>query len=146
MRSRFLVVALLWAIPGLSLAACPYDLHGTATCATLPRFGRALGDFITFPGLFLGAFAAWVDFWTVAHFVEAYRALPASATDAVTTAVAQAYAHYPYTFIVGLLTTMLSVQLLALGILALQAKRYFEEIFTLGIHLNRRIIELAETE
>ena len=55
MGSRFLVVALLWAIPGLSLAACPYDLHGTATCATLPRFGRALGDFITFPGLFLGA-------------------------------------------------------------------------------------------
>jgi len=102
--------------------------------------------FFILPGLFLGAFAAWVDFWIVAHFVEAYRQLPPSATDVVTTAVAQAYAHYPYTFIVGLLTTMLSVQLLALGILALQAKRYFEEIFSLGIHLNRRIIELDERE
>jgi hypothetical protein len=55
MRSRLLVVVLLWVIPGLALAACPYDLHGTTTCSTLPRFGRALGDFITFPGLFLGA-------------------------------------------------------------------------------------------
>ena len=51
---------------------------------------------------------------------------------------AVAYAAYPHTFIVGLLSLMLAFQLLGMGMLALQSKKYFEEVFYLGTALNRK--------
>ena len=55
MRSRWLIVALLWMIPAVSLATCPYDLHGAMTCSNLSKSGRTISYYITWPGLFLGA-------------------------------------------------------------------------------------------
>jgi hypothetical protein len=44
-------------------------------------------------------------------------------------AVAQAYQISPHSFIVGGFTLLVSFQLFSLGIIALQNKKYFEEIF-----------------
>jgi hypothetical protein len=52
-------------------------------------------------------------------------------------AVSAAYNEFPHTFIVGGLASMLAIQLISLGILALQSKSYFEEIFHLGANLNK---------
>jgi hypothetical protein len=52
-------------------------------------------------------------------------------------AVAAAYAQSPHTFVIGLLSLMLAIQLISLGILSLQSKSYFEEIFHLGSAINR---------
>jgi hypothetical protein len=76
----------------------------------------------------------YVDAWIVIHFLNQYQNVTtdgwifARSSDAV----ALAYSRFPHTFIVGGLASMLAIQLISLGILALQSKSYFEEIFHLG--------------
>lgn len=95
--------------------------------------------FFVVPGLLLLAFSAWVNVWMVVHFFDALELVPPdAATDNISWAIARAYEDYPHTFIVGLLSLMVSVQLISLGILALQSKSYFEEVFYLGSALGRR--------
>ena len=94
--------------------------------------------FFVLPGLLLLTFSLWVNIWMVVHFFDALQMVPPDAdTDAVSWAIASAYRDYPHTFIVGLLSLMLSVQLISLGILALQSKSYFEEIYFLGASTRR---------
>jgi len=95
--------------------------------------------FFIVPGLVLLVFALYTNAWMIVHFVEAWNALGDVPGSKASAAVAQAYALYPHTFIVGLLSLMLSIQLVSLGILALQNKAYFEEIFHLGTALKTRI-------
>ena len=95
--------------------------------------------FFVVPGLVLLAFSAWVNIWMVVHFFDALQMVPPDvATDKVSWAIASAYEDYPHTFIVGLLSLMVAVQLISLGILALQSKSYFEEVFYLGSTMARR--------
>jgi uncharacterized membrane protein len=95
--------------------------------------------FLLVPGLLLLAFAAYVNTWMVIHFFEAYAQLGASPEVAqdISAAVALAYARYPHTFIVGLLSLMLSMQLVGMAMLSLQNKRYFDELFHLGSTMLR---------
>lgn len=94
--------------------------------------------FFIVPGLVLFAFSAWVNAWLVIHFFDALQMVPPDAgTDSVSWAIASAYKDFPHTFIVGLLSLMLSIQLISLGILALQSKSYFEEIYFLGATAGR---------
>lgn len=99
--------------------------------------------FFIAPGMLLLLFSLWVNAWMFVHFFEQYfdSALVVGAgSDRVSSAVAAAYGLYPHTFIVGLLSLMLSIQLIGLGIMALQSKNYFEEIFHLasGIYREQR--------
>jgi glycosyltransferase involved in cell wall biosynthesis len=102
--------------------------------------------FLLVPGLLLLAFSAYVNAWMVIHFFDAYAKLGTSAEAArdVSEAVALAYARYPHTFIVGLLSLMLSLQLIGMAMLSLQNKKYFDELFHLGSTLlrDRREAEL----
>ncbi|MDJ0711383.1 MAG: glycosyltransferase family 2 protein [Woeseiaceae bacterium] len=94
--------------------------------------------FFILPGLLLFVFSAWVNFWMIMHFFDALQAVPPEiATDKISWAVAEAYDKYPHTFIVGLLSLMVAIQLLSLGILSLQNKTYFEEVFYLGWSARR---------
>jgi hypothetical protein len=64
------------------------------------------------------------------HFFDAYRDLGQARPDVtMSQAVGLAYQRFPHTFVIGLLSAMLAAQLIGLGILALQSKRYFEELF-----------------
>lgn len=92
--------------------------------------------FLVFPGMLLLAFSAYVNFWMFVHFFDALAAMPEGARY-WTGAFATAYAAHPHTFIIALLSLMLAIQLIGLGILALQSKRYFEELYYLGVALNR---------
>lgn len=91
--------------------------------------------FFILPGFLLLAFALYVDFWMLVHFFEAYAELGPGTNFSV--AVAAAFRAYPHTFVVGLLSLMLSVQLISLGFLALQAKHYFEELFHMTTSLKQ---------
>ncbi len=93
--------------------------------------------FFILPGILLLAFSLWTNAWMFVHFFDAWRELGAIEGDRISAAVAQAYREYPHTFIVGLLSLMLAIQLIGLGILALQAKNYFEEVFHLGSRARR---------
>ncbi len=67
------------------------------------------------------------------HFFEALRDLPQEGIDySWSNAFALAYAEFPHTFIIGFLSAMLAIQLIGLGLLTLQSKKYFEELFHLG--------------
>lgn len=94
--------------------------------------------FFIVPGLVLFAFSAWVNVWMIIHFFDALQVVPPDAADSISWAVARAYQDYPHTFIVGLLSLMVAVQLISLGILALQSKSYFEEVFYLGSAIEKR--------
>ena len=75
------------------------------------------------------------------HFFEALKLVPPdAATDNISWAIAEAYRSYPHTFIVGLLSLMVAVQLISLGILALQSKSYFEELIYLGTEVEKRAV------
>jgi hypothetical protein len=89
--------------------------------------------FFLLPGLLLAAFSVSVNFWMFVHFFEAYHELGRVSSDVTPAkAVGLAYQRYPHTFVIGLLSAMLSAQLIGLGILALQSKHYFEELFHLA--------------
>lgn len=85
--------------------------------------------FFMVPGLLLLGISMWSTgslFWTV------WRAAEHSAggLDArVTNGFAQAWTLRPQTFIIAGFTFVVAVQLISLGLLATQAKRYFEELF-----------------
>jgi hypothetical protein len=104
--------------------------------------------FFIIPGLALLVFAVYVNTWTLIHFVEQYQNFPqyAALLTRASAAVGAAYSQFPHTFIVGLLSSMLAIQLISLGILALQSKSYFEEIFHLGASIYRLAREKGETE
>ena len=81
--------------------------------------------FLLVPGLLLLAFSAYVNCWMVIHFIDAYLELGATegAARDTSAAVALAYTNYPHTFIVGLLSLMLSIQLIGMAMLSLQNKK-----------------------
>ena len=106
--------------------------------------------FLLIPGLLLLAFAAYVNTWMVFHFVRAYTELELSPDlqQDIGAAVALAYERYPHTFIVGLLSLMLAIQLTGMAMLSLQSKRYFDELFHIESTLlrERREAALAQAE
>jgi glycosyltransferase involved in cell wall biosynthesis len=90
--------------------------------------------YLVIPGVVLLLFSMYVNAWMLLHFFGA-MAGGAGPSDAV----AIAYREHPHTFIVGLLSLMLSVQLVGLGALALQSKRYFEELFHFQTAVRRQV-------
>jgi glycosyltransferase involved in cell wall biosynthesis len=94
--------------------------------------------FFIIPGLLIGLFSAYVNVWMFIHYFDALRELEAAgATADFDEAFAIAYRQFPHTFVFGLLTAMLAVQLIGLGVLALQSKQYFDELFDLGSSTRR---------
>ncbi len=95
--------------------------------------------FFIVPGLGLLLFSLYVNAWMLVHFVEQYQKFPQVTWffSRASAAVASAYHEAPHTFFVGLMSLTLAIQFISLGILALQSKRYFEEIFHLGTTIYR---------
>ena len=94
--------------------------------------------FFIIPATLLGLSAIYIGSWIGYHVFENYLELaPAGGSfDSIfSESVAVAFRQSPHAFIVGGITLMLSVQLLSLGVLALQAKVYFEELF----HFTTRV-------
>jgi glycosyltransferase involved in cell wall biosynthesis len=89
--------------------------------------------FFIIPSFFFFLLALYAGGWAAIHSWTNYAALAklAPVTDP-TVAVAAAFQQAPHTFVLGGIFLMLSIQLFSLGILSMQSKRYFEEIFQLG--------------
>ena len=104
--------------------------------------------FFIFPGLAMFFFAAYVNAWMVIHFSQKYAELTqySAIFERASAAVSAAYAASPHTFIIGISALMLAIQLVSLGILALQSKSYFEEIFHLASTIYRSDNESREQD
>lgn len=57
-------------------------------------------------------------------------------------AVSEVFRQRPYSFIVGGITLIISIQLMGLGFISLQKKRYFDELF----HLNSAILKATKNK
>jgi hypothetical protein len=100
--------------------------------------------FFFVPGLLLLAVSAWtlasVGFGVLHHLKEGTGSFDAH----LTYAFAQTYSERPHSFIIGGLSFVVAVQLITLGLLATQNKRYFEELFHLGTSNRRSFDDLAD--
>ena len=95
--------------------------------------------FFIAPGLALLTLSLYANVWGSTHVLTHYQYSPqcGGILSCFSEAVAAAYAQAPHTFVVGGMTLMLAIQFIGLGILALQSKSYFEEIFHLGTTIYR---------
>jgi glycosyltransferase involved in cell wall biosynthesis len=88
--------------------------------------------FFILPGLILMLLSLYPIAWAFIHTFAAYAEMPAGSGLGFSEAVAQAYQLSPHSFIVGGITLLISFQMFSLGTIALQNKKYFEELFHLG--------------
>jgi len=89
--------------------------------------------FFIIPGLVIGLFATYVTFWMFAHYFDALLAARAIDVNASREAAfATAYNNNPHTYLTGLSSIIISVQLLSLGVLSLQNKRNYEDLYHLS--------------
>lgn len=88
--------------------------------------------FFMIPGLILLLIALYIIGWIFINTLAIYpEAIVSSAyfDDQFSHAVAMVFEERPHAFLVGGSTLLVALQLLSLGILSLQSKRYFEELF-----------------
>ena len=92
-------------------------------------------------GLLIFLISLYIIIWI---FINTYQFYPMTAElangfeERLTLAVSEVYRQRPYSFVVGGVTLIISIQLLGLGFLSLQKKRYFDELF----HLNSAILKI----
>jgi len=89
--------------------------------------------FFILPGLLVGLFSVYANFWMVSHFFDAIQTLSKTAEDySFSDAFALTYSNHPHTVFLALMSTLLALQFVGLGMIALQNKRYFEDLFHLS--------------
>jgi hypothetical protein len=91
-------------------------------------------------GFFLMLLSTYPLIWALIHTINFYKKVPASIgffDFRLSEAIAEAFRFSPHSFIIGGITLMVGIQLVSLGILALQNKRYFEDLFHLSTMIQR---------
>lgn len=100
--------------------------------------------FFILPGLTLILLSLYPLIWTFIHSIDHFRSLAASNISfdyRISEAIAAAFKMSPHAFIVGGFVLMIGIQLFSLGALALQKKRYFEELFHLQSMIYKSVQE-----
>lgn len=95
--------------------------------------------FFILPGLVILAFSLYTLGWATFHIGQAYADGTGSFDPRISEAVKEAFEHTPHTFVVGGFALLVAIQLLSLGIISAQTKRYFEETFHLGTSIYARL-------
>jgi glycosyltransferase involved in cell wall biosynthesis len=98
--------------------------------------------FFILPSLILFLLSLYANTWVLIHCWSNYQLLlQLNPYPDPTVAVAKAFQQAPHTFVIGGMSLMLSIQLFSLGILAVQSKSYFEEMFYLASAIYRQNIK-----
>jgi len=95
--------------------------------------------FFILPGIVLGLLSLYTLGFVAWNVVGRYGELSGSFDPRISEAVADVYHRSPHAFIVGGIALLVSVQLVSLGLLSAQSKRYFEELFYLGTLSYRQL-------
>lgn len=99
--------------------------------------------FFWFLGLFIFSISVYIIIWILINTNSAYpmtAGLASGFEDRLTLAVSEVFRQRPYSFVVGGTTLIISLQLMGLGFISLQKKRYFDELF----HLNSEILKATK--
>ena len=102
--------------------------------------------FFVVPGLVLALIAAYVTGWTAWSVISVYDSAPAHPyfEGRLSAALAEVFRARPHSFFLGGFSAMIALQLLSLGFIAYQSKRYFEELFHLSSWIRSRVKVPAE--
>ncbi len=114
-------------------------LRGIMSCLFSAFMFRPFMLFIL-PGLVLLTTAFYPIMWAFIHTFAHYQNIHPSSGSIdyrFSDAVAAAFTQSPHAFLVGGISLMVAIQLITLGILSLQSKRYFEELFHLSTMMYR---------
>ncbi len=84
------------------------------------------------PGLAISIAALYSLGWSAYHTIHELLNVPAGAEASLSAAIGRAYDFSPHSFIVGGVALLVAIQMVSLGIISAQQKRYFEETFHLG--------------
>lgn len=95
--------------------------------------------FFIVPGLVLLFAASWMILWICIRVAQNFADGTGSFDPRFSQALSDAYNSAPYQFVVGGIALLVAIQLISLGILSLQSKRYFEELFHLGTTVLRTV-------
>jgi glycosyltransferase involved in cell wall biosynthesis len=96
--------------------------------------------FFILPGLLIFFLSLYPLAWTVAHTLREYNKLAESGFSfdyRFSAAIGAAFRLAPHSFIIGGIALLVAIQFISLGLLALQNKRYFDELFYLGSTIYR---------
>ena len=101
--------------------------------------------FFLIPGLILLLFSLYANIWVLIHCWGQYQVFAQQTFfPDLTEVVAATFYQTPHTFIIGGMSLIIAIQFLSLGILSLQTKSYFEEIFYLGTAIYKSTKEQQE--
>jgi glycosyltransferase involved in cell wall biosynthesis len=117
-----------------------------ATAVMLSGFLFRPVVFFIAPGLLALGLSLFAGFWATVHTLQQYQLLSRIGDHDITDAVAGAFRAGPHTFVLGGIALMVAIQLIGLGILSLQSKHYFEEMFYLGVSMQRRLRRNGESK
>ena len=88
--------------------------------------------FLVLPGLFVLIISVCANVWGLIHLSEAYdQRIVAHGSSTLTQALDLAFSNYPHTYVIGLLTLIISILLIGLAFVLLQNKTYFEDLYHL---------------
>jgi glycosyltransferase involved in cell wall biosynthesis len=99
--------------------------------------------FFIMPGILLFMFSLYPLYWVFFHtnrFYQSYANLGLKAGGRLSEAIGAAFRLSPHAFIVGGIVLMVAIQLISLGFLAFQNKRYFEELY----HFNSTLFYTSQ--
>ena len=97
--------------------------------------------FFVLPGMLMALVAFYVLVLTAANVWSVYGSAPPHPyfEGQLSAALAEVFRARPHSFFLGGFTAMLSLQLVSLGFIAYQSKRYFEELFHLSSGIRRHV-------
>lgn len=99
--------------------------------------------FFIMPGSILLLLASYSLGWAAYHFIRFFPDQTGGLDGKISGAVAAVFQHSPHSVVVGGLALIFAFQLISLGIVSAQSKRYFEELWFQGSWLYRRAEELS---
>ena len=94
--------------------------------------------FFVVPGLLVLLLAVYALGSSAYHVAVGYADATGSFDPRMSAAVKYAFETSPHSFVVGGFALLTAIQLISLGVLSAQSKRYFEELFHLGTTINRK--------
>lgn len=94
--------------------------------------------FFIIPGFTILLLSLYTLTWTIVHTISHYNKMAnmnVTFDYRMSEAINRAFQQSPHAFIVGGIALMVAIQLISFGLLTLQKKRYFEELFYLGTNI-----------
>lgn len=96
--------------------------------------------FFIVPGIVILAFSLYPLTWTVINTIRDYRRITNPAltfSSRLSDSIGTAFRISPHAFIVGGIALLVAIQLISLGLMSLQKKRYFEELYYLNTTMHK---------